>query len=428
MHLAWAGPWNDRSAIAEFGVHVVGELTNRGHVVEVWRTEVGAAALTPPRNLTVPVRLFSDLSTQEIENCDAIIANFGDHYPFHGALLPTITEWCAVGIFHDSFLGNLAAGWAASFEDRDSILRELVRAGHGKEAWPDDDEYWGQGRLEQVVKVRPMLDWFAGPLSGAVVHATHYEARVRSVCPGPVKVIGFAQRYEGLPQPLPITNSLQIATVGVGNANKRIDQVIRAVAMSPRLRQCCRFVLIGQITTDEKNRLVQLAESLGVVEPVFTGWVSEEELRLKLTGVNVMACLRHPITEGASASLLLALQSGRPTLVSNHGVFAEVPGDCVLKCEPGHEEMDVRRHLEWILDHPGEAMAMGGRARAYSLETHSPKHYVDALLPLLTESISSRPGITAGIALGRMLASFGLEASDPAVDRIGADLNELMGL
>ena len=39
--IAWAGPWNARSAIAGFGSLVVDELAARGHDVAVYRTETG---------------------------------------------------------------------------------------------------------------------------------------------------------------------------------------------------------------------------------------------------------------------------------------------------------------------------------------------------------------------------------------------------
>lgn len=51
--------------------------------------------------------------------------------------------------------------------------------------------------------------------------------------------------------------------------------------------------------------------------------------------------------------------------------------------------------------------------------------YVDKLLPLLSSAVSDRPVIMAGQALGRTLGAFGLDAADPAIERIGLAFGSL---
>ena len=48
--IAWAGPWNGRSAIAASSGLVVAELAARGHEVEVFRTETGELLEAPVRH------------------------------------------------------------------------------------------------------------------------------------------------------------------------------------------------------------------------------------------------------------------------------------------------------------------------------------------------------------------------------------------
>lgn len=427
MRIVWGGPWNERSAIAASGVAVVEELLARGHQVEVLRTEVGAAAALQPRPSAARVRFWSDIAPSEFSrNADVAIGNFGNHYPFHGALLENFSDVAIVGIFHDCVLAHLAEGWANTSPNPALMLRRLVLATYGASAWPDDEAFIPD--FATAARERPMLEWFASGVVGAVAHAQHYAGRLSAVCPGPVAVIPLPFTADDLPPPPePRQDQIVVATIGMGNSNKRMGQVMEAIAGSARLRRRCRFFGIGEADPDESADLTKLSERLGVPAPVFTGWVSDQALRDTLRDVDVLSCLRHPVLEGASASLLLSMLSARPVLVSHQAVYAELPEGMVLACAPGDEAPDVRRHLEWVMDNRDAARAMGARARAYVQRTNTCAGYVDALLPLLETAIAARPAVLAGRALGKTLASFSLGPADPAVQRVAATLAEVLG-
>ncbi len=51
--------------------------------------------------------------------------------------------------------------------------------------------------------------------------------------------------------------------------------------------------------------------------------------------------------------------------------------------------------------------------------------YVDGLLSLLASAISDRPVLLAAQAIGRTLGAFGLDAADPAIERIGVAFDAL---
>jgi glycosyltransferase involved in cell wall biosynthesis len=283
--------------------------------------------------------------------------------------------------------------------------------------------------LEEMAARRPMLEWFAAFCSGAVVHADHYAERVRSVCPGPVEAIPLA--FEGVaplpPREVGPAGEVVVATVGHINRNKRVADMLRAMAESAPLRERVRYRLIGPVEPAEQTALGDLARSLGVPEPEFTGWVEDAELARRMSDVDAICCLRNPVLEGASASLILAMRSGRPVLVSDHGPYAEVPDGLVLKCRPGHEATDVRLHLEAFLAEPAPARAMAERARAYAAETFTARNYADRLLALLDRATEGLPAVRAGMGLGRTLAGFGMPPDDPAADRVAAALDDLLG-
>lgn len=390
LRLAWAGPWNKRSAIAAFGGEIVAGLADRGHRVEVFRTETGEQALLPALAAPGPVHAPAALTAELLNGCfDAVLVNMGDHFGFHGAAFPILSRVPAVAVMHDANMDNLTNG-----------LRALAAARVLEPAWPE------------AGAVSP-LDFAASLSVGAVVHSGHYKARVQAACPGAVATIPLAMSFAELPPPRPIGERLVVATIGHVNANKRVDQVVRALGASPRLRSHAHYLVIGAIGDADRARLTELAERVGAPRPDFTGWVSDTTLYILLAGVDVICCLRHPVLEGGSASLILALRSGRPTLVSDQGSYAEVPDELVLKCPPGREAAHVLYHLETILDDPRAAEAMGRRARDYAESVHSPEAYVAALLPFLERTARAAPAIMARRRIGRTLADLGLP-SDPA--------------
>jgi hypothetical protein len=422
LRIGWASPWNVRSAIAQSAAEVAFELSRRGHTLTILRTEAGDALTLEARSAPGPVHMLTAYSVSQLRDLfDVVVVHIGDHHGFHGALPPLLKDVDAVGIFHDAFIGNLAYHYLGGDE---AAIRNLLQQTYGEDIWPAGTPFLSD--LRDAARHRPMLEWLAAQTVGAVAHAEHYAERLRNNCPGPVVVIPLAFTMPDLP-PKPVPwNRIQIGVVGHANANKRIDQIILAVAASHVLRSCCRIRVIGEATDHERERLARLSEMAQVSLPEFTGWVTDEDLRWHLRDVDVISCLRNPVLEGASASLVLSLLSGRPTLVTNHGSYAELPPDTVMECSPEHEARDVMRHLENLMADPHRGAAMGQRAQSLALRRHSPTSYVDALLPLLEQVVIRRPEQDARRRLVSTLTDFGLPPCDPATGRVEGVLAGLL--
>lgn len=428
LRIGWAAPWNTSSAIAHSASGVAFELAERGHSVTVLRTEVGTHLDLPMRAAPGPIRILSEYRPHEvIRDFDVVVAHFGDHFAFHGQLLPRLSELDLVGIFHDAAVPHLFSGWAVSDEttarDFHGFMRGFVRESYG-DAVADGPLLWND--LADVALRYPLVEWIAQRTVGAIAHANHYVWRLQGACPGPVAVIPLAYKVENVPLPPPAWSQTVIAIVGHANPNKRIDQIILAVSSSYLLRERCRIRVIGEAIATERERLTALSLRLGVVPPEFTGWVSDEDLMSKLRDVDVMACLRKPVIEGASASVILALTSKRPTLVNHHGCYAEIPPDAALHCSPDQEALDIMLHLEHLVREPGFGTATGAKGQEFAAIRHSSKAYVDALEPFLESVVARRPGAQARREIARTFAEFALRSDDPAVGRLTAVLNTMI--
>ena len=233
------------------------------------------------------------------------------------------------------------------------------------------------------------------------------------------------------PTPVPTTSTVTVPGPSVPYPKDKTPRlgtaVLRAIGASDRLRGRVSYLLIGPVEPGERARLQAVAHEADAPEPHFTGWVPDEVLHILLAGTDVMCCLRHPALEGGSASLVTAMLSARPTLVSDHASYATVPDGLVLKCAPGDESAHVMHHLEAVLDGPDEARAMGQRARDYALEHFSPTSYAERLLQALGAATSVQPAVMAARRVGQQLAELGMANDDLALPRINGILSGMLG-
>lgn len=405
LRLIWAGPWNRQSAIGFFGTEVVAALIAQGHWVDVFRTELGQDLLLPAYPTPGLIDPGGGASMSELlQGYDGVIVNLGNHYGFHGAAVPLLWKAMPLVIFHDAWMGDFVRGW-----------RHVA----GDDAWRIDRLLQGAGDDGSGIAL------FSSLGSGAVVHGVHYRAAVEASCPGPVAIIPLSYTFQGtLPRP-EMQDPLVVATIGHVNRNKQVREVIRALGASERLKERVFYLLIGPVEPDEQASLLALAREVGAPEPHFTGWVPDEMLRILMAGTHVFCCLRYPAYEGGSASMITCMLSGRPTIVSNHASYGEIPEGYVLKCSPGEEATDVRRHLETILEDPAAAFAMGERARQYALERFAPTSYAAELQQALALAIQASPAVRAGRLIGQRLGEIGMRPGDPAVARMGDALRTM---
>jgi glycosyltransferase involved in cell wall biosynthesis len=431
MKIGWASPWNADSAIAVVGAQVAEKLADHGHSITVLRTETGEPLTRPPLHNRWPVLEFGRVPRDALrDDYDVIVAQIGNHFPYHGALVGNLAGLGAIGIFHDAVLAHLAAEWAGTLSpgSRAEVLRSLVRDLYGDGVWPEGQHFLSSDILAEIARGRPMLEWLARDTIAAVAHATHYSGRLADACLGPVTVIPLSAVYEGLPPPPPRSAAaLTVGVVGYAVPTKQIDQLIKAIGASPVLRDHCRIKVIGAIDENQRARFEGIGRAFGTAPITFTGWVSDAALREQLEDVDVISCLRNPIFEGASASVILAMASGRPTLVSNHGSFADLPADCVLHCKPGSEALDVMRHLERVLRDPEWARSMGRRAMAHAGTHFTPERYAAALDQFIATALRPSPPRDVGQQFAADIAVMGLGPADPLHGRARRALRGVLG-
>jgi glycosyltransferase involved in cell wall biosynthesis len=409
MKLLWLTPVHQGSAIARYSELVLPCLIEKGCEVVVAATETN---FVPSRR-----RPFLDLEILSVADClgdgfdqafDAIVANFGDHYPNHALSLDVLRFSRLVGIFHDADMTNFSNGMRAD----------------GREALGTTGE-WPDGR-EVTASIARLC-------AGAVAHSSFYRP-VIARCDGPIDVIPLAwslpsgvaeQRKLSLPGGGGGDKAFQVLTFGNINWNKCADRVIEAIGAGPELRDATEYKLVGSIEPEERSRLCGLAERLGV-RLVVAGPVNEDELHRAVVEADVVSCLREPVLEGASASAIEAMLHGCAVLVSDAGFYAEIPDECVAKVSEATDVVSIRVALEKLFVDPGERSNMGRRGREYAETVFSPDSYADALLRLIADVRVTSAYDPLIERIAGQLTDLGLSPDDSSIDFVLRGLESMV--
>jgi glycosyltransferase involved in cell wall biosynthesis len=388
MRILWATPFNERSAIALFSLEVCRELTARGHDLTVFRTECGESAALAAKAAQFPI-IETNQNFDE-HAYDIIVLNLGNHSPNHGGGLDIAARHLPFLIFHDAEMRDFSWGM------RHSQALDIDELARGTAGEADVDPIIPDG-------ARDHLAFYSSLGCGAIVHGPHYRGSVAHSSSGPVGVVPLCFPDIGAISPRPShTPPYRILIFGVINPNKQVERVLQAMRLL-RDTTACELHLVGPIEDRARGSYSALALELQLPGPHCHGFVSDAELCEHIASADVVCCLRHPVSEGGSASLATALYAAQPVIVCDAASYTMVPDHCVSKVSYGENAADLAVALRQILEDKESASRKGAAGRAWALRAHSTKSYVDTLTPLLDEALSILPWLRTARQLAKAL-------------------------
>lgn len=413
MKLLWATPLNTRSAIAKYSLQVVNELVRRNYKVEVMGTEalphgsfdlIETSVLVHPHNTTPPTGF------------DLAVLNFGNHYPFHGGGLKLAASVPPLSIFHDAEMRDFEWGL------RQSLGVAIPRLPGAASLDLRGDEF-------DLVhpESRPIVQSLAGMSCGAVVHSPHYFRSVADACPGPAAVIPLcypvgevaelASRREG---------PLRVVIFGIIHPNKQPHRTMRALSRLKDRFGPIELHLAGAIQQADLEEIKTIAIQLDIPTPICHGSLSDEDLTAVLLDADAICCLRFPITEGGSASLITALYHGRPLVVARVASYDMVPDELLSKVSYGECELDLAEALASIFDERDMALNRAKAAKDWANATYAVAHYVDELESLMEKALAFKPAIEACRTLALTLCDARGACSQVALNEMAVAADELL--
>jgi len=180
---------------------------------------------------------------------------------------------------------------------------------------------------------------------------------------------------------------LLVITIGHINPNKLVHEVIDALGARPDLAARVFYAVVGPLPGAYADQLRDAVARYGLESTVrFMGPCSEIELQAWLHHADICLNLRRPVTEGGSASLSDELSSGKPIVVSDIGVYAEMPDDCVRKIAAGREAEEIGPALQELVADEALRRRIGECARLYADQHLHPQQYAAELLDFVLSS------------------------------------------
>jgi glycosyltransferase involved in cell wall biosynthesis len=404
MRIAWYTPFSVHSAIGRFSSLVVKALRELAVEVQVVRSESKTAAMRFERPACDQEKWIwaADLQRNPahyLRNYDLVVYNVGDHYDYHTYCFQHQPLAPGLTILHDYCLHHALYQHCQRSIPTGGDYRGHLQTECGSEATRIYDRLLESGSSQlwwhyELARF-PVNRWAIQDTLGVVTHAEFYrQAVARGVgCPTTCIPLAYdtpvAANREPTGQP---SDKLTILTVGAVNSNKRHEAVIRAMAESPLLRQRCHYRIVG--TADAAQRqMIQMALSTYTQPPrvSLTGRVSRETLRDEIASADIISCLRFPTLEGASASVVEGLLSGKPVVVCETGCYQEIPDDVVFKVSPQHEHSQLTQALEHITNDYPSALRRANAAQQWAAPRHAPGAYAQAFRDFAQRVLYNRP-------------------------------------
>lgn len=402
MKIAWLTPLATASAIGKVTVQVA------EHMQGVAELHLWCADHSERHETSIPVFTFdvTDAFEQALRTYDVVLYSFGNYYPFHREIFLMSQRVPGIAILHDYvmhhfFVGHYldAAGGVERYLDamqrrygleaRAAAESSFVREGDRWAVQTTAPPLWGTDRIAEFPLFEDVLDTAAG----VVVHSDFMHRMVRTVTEAPMRTIRLPA-IQRPPIEIPPRDTLGVPadrqlviTIGHINPNKLVHEVIDAIAARPELAARVFYAVVGPLPAAYADQLRDAVVRYGLGSTVrFMGPCSEAELQAWLHHADICLNLRRPVTEGGSASLSDELRSGKPVIVSDVGVYAEMPDHCVRKIPAGLEAEHIGPALQELVDDPVLRDRIGEQARLYAEQYLNPRQYAADLLDFIAKA------------------------------------------
>ena len=339
MRIAWFTPYSSRSAIGRYSRIVTTELA-RLHEVEIW-------TFCQQDLLPAAVPIHSVPSHKELPpailDFDTAVYQMGNYWPFHGEIWRQSQRHPGVVVLHDFVMHGFFAEYFLEIRRDPAGYADVMKQWHGEEGEREAANFLAGRRRpvwegEDVMRF-PMLRGVTDRALGVVSHsrfvvdaaASHYFGPKIAMSLPYESVLGsrlLSRRELGVGE-----HEYLLVTVGHVNPNKRIDETVRAIALLPdTLKRQVVYAVLGPLDEQYAGSLRNQAKQAGIALRL-TGYASTDQMQAYLSHADLCVNLRHPNTEGASASLIEQLLARRAVITNDTGWFRELPAGVTLRVQ-----------------------------------------------------------------------------------------------
>lgn len=390
MKIAWFTPFSTASAIGACS-NLSTALLAKSCEVHLWLCESENLIAT---NLKIISYELQDEKLRDLKNYDIIIYNMGNYFGFHGKIFEVSRLYPGVVILHDYVMHHFMAHYFCTYLGNTALYLAKLKKHYGKlpQHTPQSDWLLKFPLFEEAIK----------SAKGVITHSEFLARKVRGKFPGPVRALYFPYfddaraEVDTTLRPQNKEKRLTLLTVGHLNSNKRIHNVLRALASVEEFKTFFHYEIIGPLDNlPYVNELREIIEQYGLSTTVtMHGFQSSDFLREACQRADIFINLRFPTTEGSSWSLLEEFDYGKPIVVSDTGSFSEIPGNCVIKTNPAKEQRDLVRLFKKLIVNPDFYKQTGSDGRKYARATYSQSAYASGFLDFVQSEILEDSAVT----------------------------------
>ncbi len=308
---------------------------------------------------------------------DLAVYQMGNSAAYHEFIYETLLENPGLTILHDYIHFHFFIGITLKKGDY-SGFKKIMDYCYGKKGLTETQKIISRSvdhfRYSMVKKI-------VDSSLGLIVHSEHIKDKLLCEVPSanikriPMGVeftnfrpelMGEMREKYGLPK-----DHFIISSFGMIAPHKRIEVSLRAFARFKKSYPNIKYILVGEDSS--KYSLERLIKELGIAKDVVTtGYVDKSTFQEYLHLSDICICLRYPTAGETSASMLRAMEAGKPVVISNYAQFSRFPDDCTVKVDLGsYEEGLLVEYMKHLMTDEELRRNIGENARKYVHEYHS---------------------------------------------------------
>jgi hypothetical protein len=111
----------------------------------------------------------------------------------------------------------------------------------------------------------------------------------------------------------------------------------------------------------------------------------------------------------------------KASIVTDTGIYSELPGDCVMKVRSDHEAEDLVSHIRELASNSQRRLDLGRRAVQYAVARFGPALYAERILDFCGSLAAYRPAFSLVELAGRELSRLGVTPEMAIVDTVARE-------
>lgn len=340
--IAWLSPFPpQRSGIANYSYWLIKALSPHLDIDLFYDTEAPAAELQQEFEV-YPLSVLAERH----HTYDEVIYHLGNHSGFHKEIYKLAWTFPGTVVLHDY---NLRAFMREAFyrQPDDEFYKSALGSGESDE---------GMGGLKGLLN-RLIPATVTSPMSHAVVNRSrkaivhHRWAKNQFAKNDHIEVIPHFAEVYCRPTPEQIKNfknkfalspnNFVLSCLGFTNSNKLPDLQIEVVKRLINEGYPIQLVFAGAPAPDVQPLVSETLSGKYKKNIIFTGYLDEEEYFCAIFASDIIVNLRNPSMGEGSLTLMQALATGKPTIVSDVAQYREFPDKVCWKVVHDENQAEV---------------------------------------------------------------------------------------